>query len=336
MENIASVSIALDNFELSTDYRIKNYVKNFNRHVDFLIETTSEINEVSIGNDKEFTFTDSIYWQCEASILENLDDVTDNEVLSKLDDLEDRLYSKLISSLGKFYRNGDRSWIDKMLDMTIQNTLLGLKFEHFSASNQYRNPWTEATDILLDNKLIYTFSDDVDHLKDLGLKISDKDSSEIARKLVGVAGKGHKKDFATGYFRDLTALRNMLYSFLESTADNSAKAIKKELIVKEIRDMGVKPDQLTDNNIQSWLIDPLKQTNRIGSNKDGYFVISTASDLIASYNSHFENFKGFYRTLDRHKRLAEKFEVPIEILDRHNEFVREQNLNAEDSKESLL
>ncbi|PWS33320.1 hypothetical protein [Pedobacter paludis] len=336
MENIASVSNALDNFELSTDYRVKNYVKNFNSHVDFLIETTSEINKASIAKDKKFTFTDAIYWQCEASILENLDDVTDSEVLGKLDDLEDKLYSKLISSLGKFYRNGDRSWIDKMLDMTIQNTLLGLKFEYFSASNRYRNPWTEATDILLDNRLIYTFSDDVDHLKDLGLKISDKDSNEIARKLVGVAGKGNKKDFATGYFRDLTALRNMLYNFLESIADNSAKAIKKELIVKEIRDMGVKPEQLTDNNIQSWLIDPLKQTNRIGSNKDGYFVINTGSDLIASYNSHFENFKGFYRTLERHKRLAEKFDVPIEKLDRHHKFVGDQNLNAEDPEDSLF
>ncbi|MFD1257103.1 hypothetical protein ACFQ3S_09870 [Mucilaginibacter terrae] len=325
MENITSINKSLDNFEFSESYRGKAFVKNFNSHVDSLMETCSSLYDLPVIEDPNFNFTNLIYWQFEALILEKLDDVIEQDVLNALDNLEDKLYSTLIKNLGQFYRNGNTNWINKMLDMTINNIVLAAKYEYFSQRDHFKNPWIDAMGILIDNKLIYTFSDDVTELKGLGLKINQKESQLVSDKLIGVAGKGHKKDFATGYFRDLTALRNMLYNILDSQNNNSSNPLKREKIVDEIRTMGIKESELSDNNIQSWLINPLKRSNRIGSNKDGYFVIKNSDDLIISYNSHFENFKGFYRTLERHKRLAKQYDIPEAILNKHNSFIQDLN-----------
>ncbi len=323
MENIILINKSLDNFEFSESYRAKAYVRNFNSHMDSLMETCSVLHALPINEDQKFKFTNSVYWECEALVLEKLDDVTDQSIIDALANLEDRLYSTLIDNLGTFYRNGNVSWINKMLDMTINNILLGVKFEYFSQSKNYQNPWTDAIDILLENHLIYTFSDDVYELKDLGLKIDSKESTLVSDKLIGVAGKGYKKEFATGYFRDLTALRNTLYNLLESGSNNSSNPLKREKIVEEVRSLGITDNELTDSNIQNWLINPLKRSNRIGSNKDGYFAIKDAQDLLTSYNSHLENFMGFYRTLERHKRLGQQFNVSEELLDKHVRFLKD-------------
>ena len=323
MENIKSIEKSLASFEFAEDYRTKAYVRNFNSHVDLLMETCLNLNGRLAEQNIPENFTNSLYWSCEALILEKLDDVRDQTILKELDNLEDLLYSTLIKNLGPFYKNGNTTWINKMLDMTVSNVVLDAKFEYFSEGNLHRNPWSETTDILFKNKLIYTFSDDINQLKDLGLQIDRQESELVSDKLVGVAGKGYKKNFATGYFRDLTALRNTLFDILESRNHNHSNPIKREKIVEEIRAMNIKDKELSDSNIYNWLINPLKRSNRLGSNKDGYFVINSAQDLIESYNSHWENFKGYYRTLERHKKLAQQYQAPEDKLNKHNKFLSE-------------
>jgi len=310
----------LRNIVLTDNYRSKEYVKNFSYHVDGLIETCSELIEYSFTEHENFRLTESVYWGCESIILEKLDDLTDKDFLDRLNNIEDHLYSVLNKQIKSTSKSNDQYFIGRMIDLTISNVLLFLKFEMFSQGKKYRNPWISAKNILLENNLAYTFSEDIDRLKHVGLKINKNESELINRNLVGVVGKGNRQNFATGVYRDLTGLRNILFETLDEDNNISSNPIKKDEIINFFRSLGLKSEEFSDNNIKSWIIDPLKRTNRIGSNNDGYFVIRTAEDLLTSYNRHLESFKGYYSTLENHKKLAEKFEIPVELLNIHNTF----------------
>lgn len=320
MTTIQEIESSVHQLSLTENYRPKGYVKNFNQHVDDLITTCVNLTGDNFDEDKNFHFTDSVYWSCEAIILEKLDDIDDNSFLNALDNLEDQLYSTLKRKIKTIKSYTDQSLINKMLDLTVNNILLSLKFDKFSDASLFENPWMETTKILLENGLIYTFSNDINSLKDLGLKINENESELIKKNLVGVVGKGNQDKFATGYFRDLAYLRNLLYDLLESENHTSSKPIKADSIIDQIRQVGIGSKELSDNNIRSWIITPLKKSNRLGSNNEGFFIIKTEEDLIASYERHLESFKGFYRTLENHKRLADKFNISSDRLDKHNYF----------------
>jgi len=310
---LESTKSSFQNINLAQNYRYKGYEKNFNEHINLLVETSHTLNNSSIFSGTEFKVTNSLYWKTEAYILEQLDDVDDNEeVLDELDNMEDYLHEQIKVKLGKFYDNS--SILKKMIDISVHNTLLSLKFDLFSRADEFKNPWECAKNILFQNSLIHTFSDEIADFKSFGLKLSEKESSISKANYIGILGKGYNRKFATGYIRDFIALRETLYQDLDDNLHTSSKPIKTESIIKKIRDFGISKDDLSDNQIKSFLIWPLKFSNRLGSNKEGYFVIKDYGDLSESYRSHFENFKGFYRTLERHRKLSKTMEnVPIEL-----------------------
>lgn len=312
----------IDNINLTENYRDKAFTRNFNFHLDSLIQTSIELTgeDNSVFKSSNIKMTNSLYWQTEASILEELDDVTDDFVLDELDNLEDLLRDKIISSLGKNY---DKSSIqNKMIDVSVHNVLMSVKYNYFSKSPSFLNPWEFSKNILFDNSILHTFTNNVEELFGFGLKLNDKESLITKYNRIGILGKGNKKDYATGYVRDLMSLRNTLFNLLETEGYNSSKPIKITKICEKIRHLGIDATELSDSNIKNWLVGALKRSNKLGSCREGYFVINDCLDLQVSYESHLENLKGYYRTLEKHKKISEKFSCSDFDFDEHNDFLK--------------
>lgn len=317
LENTKS---SFENINLAENYRNKGYERNFSEHINSLVETSFTLNSGSIFSGNDFKLTNDLYWRTEGYILDQLDDISnDDPLLDELDNIEDYLQETIKSKLGKFYDNS--FMLRKMIDISVHNFLTNLKFEHFTRADEFKNPWDSAKNILFENNLIHTFSDEITDFKSYGLKLNDKESSISKASFIGILGKGYQRNFATGYVRDLVALREALYQDLEDKSHTSSKPIKAEQIIDKIRHFGIQTDELSDSQIRSFIIWPLKYNNRLGSNKEGYFVIKDYGDLHISYTSHFENFKGFYRTLERHRKLSKTMEEVAE-LNQHIEFMK--------------
>ena len=288
---IENTKESISGLHLTDSYRSKLYTKNFNSHLDSLIQTSIDLmaNENNVFKRNNITITNSLYWQAEAYILENLDDVEEEDVLGELDDLEDILYNKIIKSLGKNYDKS--SMLNRMIDLSVHNVLMYTKFHFFSKNKGYNNPWDFAKNMLFDNSVIHTFSDNIEEFYDYGLKLNDKESEITKYNRIGILGKGNRKDYTTGYVRDLVSIRNTLYNILEEEGYNSSKPIKINNIFEKVRSLGINENELSDSNIKNWLISPLKRNNKVGSCREGYFVINSCKDLEVSYISHLENFK---------------------------------------------
>ena len=318
---------SFENVNLAENYRNKGYERNFSDHINLLVETSFTLNSSSVFSGNDFKLTNDLYWRTEGYILDQLDDIpNDDPILDELDNIEDYLQETIKSKLGRFY--DDSFMLRKMIDISVHNYLNNLKFENFTRADEFKNPWESAKNILLENHLIHTFSDEINDFKSYGLKLNDRESSIIKASFIGILGKGYQRNYATGYIRDLVALREALYQDLDDNSHTSSKPIKAEQIIDKIRFLGIQPDELSDSQIRSFIIWPLKYNNRLGSNKEGYFIIKNYGDLRISYTSHFENFKGYYRTLERHRKLSKTMEELPE-LKQHIEFMQRciQHLN---------
>lgn len=304
---ISNIKAEIDALELTEDYRSKVFAKNFNSHLNSLVDTSVLLSgdNHSVFSSKDIEITNSFYWQTEAFVLEKLDDVNDEQIINELDDLENILYDKIISLLGRNYDKS--STLNKMIDNTVQKTLLSIKFNYFSKNDDFINPWIDAKKILFENSVIHDFYTDIEEFVSLGFN-NNRNESELTRyKKIGVLGKGNRDKFNFGTVRDLIGLRNTVIDLLEEKSSDGKNPIKTEILISELRRMGINENELTDSNIINWLISPLKRSNKIGSCKEGYFLMSTCSDVIISYKSHLENLKGYYNTLENHRKLAHQF-----------------------------
>lgn len=323
MNNI--LSNARENFEkitLTDNYRSKRFTKNFDRHLSVLIDTTIQLaDENSVLTNKHIEFTDKMYWESQGYILEKLDTLNDPEILNEFDNLEDILYERIKFSLGTAYNNSEA--LNLMIDNSVHDTLLALKFNFFDNKDDYFNPWEDAKNILVNDEVLYTFSTDTEKLNSLGFSITNNDSVDIADKRINIIGKGSRNGYNYGFVRDLLGLRNTVIQILDENNSYGSTATTADEIIVKLRRMGIRSNELTDQNIKSWLIAPLKRSNRIGSDKEGYFILNTCHDVKISYYSHFENFKGYFRTLERHRMLALKFGCEDPYFSSHLDFLKQ-------------
>lgn len=320
MDIIAAAREEIETLNLTDTYRNKQFTKNFDKHISSLVDTTVKLagERETVLSNTNFAITDQAYWDMEAYVLEKLDDVNNPNDLQALNNLEDFLYSKVIESLGNSFDNSSR--LKLMIDNSVHDFLLSVKFKLFSNANEFFNPWEDAKNILLDNQVLFTFSTDKDKLNALGFNVRSDDSESIADKKINLVAKGRRSDYTYGYVRDLLALRNTVIEILDEYNSNDGNAMKTEEIIRRLRRMNLHETELSDSNIKNWLISPLKRYNRIGSHKEGYFLLKNCNDVAASYDSHFENFKGFFRTLENHRRLAAKFGCEDQRFEQHLHF----------------
>lgn len=307
---------------LTDSYRGKGYKRHFDQHLNSLLNTSVEItqdyNRESILDRKDISINDALYWEVENYILETLDD-TSPEVDDELFKLEDTLKSKIINSLGNLYDRSDVP-LRLMIDNTVQDTLLSFKFELFSEKDRYQNPWDPAKKILFEDNVLYMFSSSSYKLKELGFNVKDsnKNESELLKdKKINIVAKGKKKGYAYDYVRDLLALRNIVFNIIKDKSQSGEKSIKSKNIIDEVRKLGILTSELTDSQIRNWLITPLKRSSKIGSYKEGFFALDTCQDVVKSYNYHLENLKGYFRTLENHRRIAGKFGCDNDDFFRH-------------------
>jgi hypothetical protein len=312
----------LDEVHLTKDYRVKQYRNYFRKHLNSLFDISNIIvdNEESIFSQPSLVLTDRIYYQTEGFVLENIDDLDDEAIDRDLDNLRDFLYHKIKVELGRYY---DKTSIEllKMIDRTVHSAVLSVRYNFFSRSNEFINPWISENNIFTENKVLHIFSTDREEIIDF-IDDDSNESVEISEKKIWILAKGQRSDTTYGYIRDLLGLRNTVLSILDEHASSYRNPLKTELIIGKLRQMGIPSEEYSDSNIKNWLITPLKRGNRIGSSKDGYFMLNTCDDIAFSYSSHLENLKGYFRTLESHRRLAEKKGCLVQHnLNEHIEFL---------------
>jgi hypothetical protein len=317
---------------LTDSYLKKQYKNNFGFHLNGLLELCLALNNDSsfVLRQPGFKMSESFYYEIEGYILERLDDISE-DLLDELDVIEDGVKNKIIDDLGTFY-NGD-SELDAIINYSVDGFILATKFELMSRASSFHNPWNPSKAVLLHNKFIHKFSTDMSYIADMGspiTRVSQDGESEVLKNThIGLVAKGRKDGFSTALYRDLFGLRNTLLDVMSEIAPNSERPANAHAIVRTLRQMGLSETDFSDSNIRSWLLYPLKRMSKIGSNKEGYFLLESCVDIHASYVSHLENFKGFLRTLESHRDLG-RIRNCSANLDMHRQILR-QFLDSENS-----
>ena len=287
-------------FSLSNNYRNRSFTNDFNNHINSIFDCEYELgkNPDLISHDN-FKFTNRRYSEAQENILAELDDI-DEATEAYLSILEDDLYLKIEKELGRFYDNSDE--IGLIIDNTVQCSILSLRFQYFKRSNEFINPWEDSYRILTEKNYLFKPIFDADEFNEIKkLKRTSKKSDIIKDTEIYVAVKGKNSHLNYCSFKDLIHLRKVLFDIIEEKVGDSNTPVKYEIILKLFDQMN---SGLSDAEIKSKLLFPLKAISKIGSCKEGYFVLRNCEDIERSYKSHFNRWKGYYRTLEAHRLAA--------------------------------
>lgn len=310
MENL----LTFDDITLTDSYRASSYKNNLSDHIFSVLDYANENSNSVVFNNPNLKFSKALYWSSltlfyEKNPIVQSDEQKENERL-----LEQKLYTVLIDSLGKFFDPNDKLLLET-LDFTVSNYV---DYHNYKEKLDTLNPWSLTNDILINDHLLYSFTDYRDDYK-----ILNKKESELSKYLtIGVLGKGHRNDYAHSYIKDIYGLRALFINLLDDLNHNCYHPIKINQIIKKFRDLNISKEDLSDSNIKNWIVKPLKRSIKIGSNKNGYFLIKTEEDLHESYVSHFNNFKGFFKTLDKHQRISKSFKELENDFNLHREILK--------------
>lgn len=303
--------------ELTESYQKLSYKNHINDHITTVLDFAAEFSDSDVLKDSNLKFSKRLYWECIDSIYQKNPIILDEEGKEKNRKIKQDLYKTIINKLGIYFNIKDTVLIET-IDFTISNYMDNLNYDEVLGTN---NPWSITNSILMDNNLLYSFTDNKDEYKHLLKK--NKKESELSKTLtIGVVAKGHRKDYVQSYIKDIFALRNLLMNLLDEKNHDRTNPLKITDIIQNFRDLQIPEDQISDYNIKSWIVKPLKRFTKLGSNKDGYFIIRNEEDLYESYKSHYNNFTGFYKTLERHKRFASTFEAVNNNFDKHNDLFK--------------
>lgn len=299
---------------LTENYQKLSYKNHINDHITAVLDFAAEGTDATILKDNHLKFSKNLYWECIDSIYQKSQIIITDEDKVYNRKLKQNLYKDIINKLGGYFDYKDEVLIET-IDFTVSNYIDNEIYKDILGTN---NPWSFSNNILMTNNLLYSFTDNTDDYKHLLRK--NRKESELTRNLtIGVVAKGHRKDYIQSYIKDIFALRNLLINLLDEKNHDRTNPLKISDIIKSFRELNVLEDDLTDNNIKSWIVRPLKKFTKLGSNKDGYFIIRNEEDLFESYKSHFNNFKGFYKTLERHKMFALTSKFDFNDFDKHND-----------------
>lgn len=317
MENSNS---AYQHVILTESYQGLSYKNNLNDHIVSVLDYASDNVDTKVLRSKDLKFSKQLYWECLDTIYQKNPIEIDKVTKEQNKRLKNQMYRSIITNLGEFFRIEDELLVET-IDFTISNYMDNCKYGSLLGAN---NPFLFSNNIFIDNKLLYTFTDNKDEYSHL-FKINKKES-EVSKDLtIGVLGKGHRKGYSHAYIKDIYALRNLLLNLLDEQNHDSRKPLKINDLFKNFRDLGISDAELTNSNIKNWIVQPLKRFTKLGSNKDGYFLIRTEEDLYESYKSHHTNYLGFYKTLQRHKKFAETLAYENHDFNKHNDLFIDKN-----------
>lgn len=303
----------IENIVLTDSYKGLSYRNNLNDHITSVLDIAYEKTNSSILRDKELRFSKTLYWECLDAIYDNTQLNIDEQRKQELNDIKTQLYSNFIKDHRNIFNVRDKHLMET-LDFTISNYIDYIKY--YEVEN-FSSPWEISSNILLNDQLLYSFTDDPDDYKEL-LKRNKKESELSKNLTIGILAKGNRVDYTQSYVKDIYALRNLLLNLLEEGNHDRNSPLTAKQIIKMFRRLEIKDLDLSDYHIKKWIIEPLKKFTKLGSNKTGYFIILDEEDLYESYKSHFNNYKGFYKTLERHKNFAKYLNCTDKNFDEHN------------------
>ena len=291
-----------DDIELSTTYRGSSYKTMLGDHLTSVLDLVFDEVDENQTVDKNFKFSTRLYWECIEQIHDKNFNTISEEIEDKLSTQKLVLYKKILSKLGIYFREDD-VLLSRSIDFTVNNYFENIIFTEVLPEI---NPWKYCDKIFTESHLLYSFSDNKDEYK--GMLRQNYKESELSKELtIGVLRKGARSEFGIGYIKDNFAIRKLFLDILDEKNHNSKKPIKIIDIFELFRiDLGISVEDLSDNNISNWILKPLKKITKVGSNKEGYFIIRDEDDLYRSYWSHYKNYLGFYDTLERHRKYSEK------------------------------
>lgn len=311
--NISSRTLS---FRLSENYRDnRSFPNHFNEHVNLVFMYESMLsNGANQAKSNQFVFSKRRYAEAETAILSELDTINSEDDELLFDDLEDQLYAKVESDLGQYFDRNQETLA--LIDHTVHSVLKKIRFQFFDAHQDFLNPWEGEAAILYDSNYLFkpifdeTEFDEIKKLKRGARKSEVHDNTEIY-----VAVKAKTKHFSYGSFKDFIRLRLIFLDFLSDKMGSSRTPVSFAELANEFMKMD---SSITENEIKSKIIYPLKSMSKIGSCKEGYFLLETAEDIEKSYRSHFQRWKGYYRTLEAHRMAAKRLDSDyLNIFDAH-------------------
>ncbi|WP_310556085.1 hypothetical protein [Flavobacterium sp.] len=311
-------SFRFEDVILTDSYRTSSFKNNLNDHIVSVLDFAAENTNSTVFKDQSLKFSKSLYWECLSVIYEKNPIVIEDSLKEANRILEQNLYIDVIKKLGDFFDPNDELLLET-IDFTISNYIDNLNYKKVLETN----PWSFTNDILMNDNLLYSFTDNLDEYKNL-LNNNKKESESSKYLTIGVLGKGSRKDYSQSSIKDIYALRTLFLNLLDEKNHNCENPIKINDIIKKFRDLGISKDDLSDSNIKYWIVKPLKEKVKIGSNKNGYFIIRNENDLFESYLSHYNNFIGFYKTLERHKKQSSLFTEFDNQFNMHDGFLKDE------------
>lgn len=301
------------NLELRDDYKSKAYNRGFNDHLSSLFICESEILQSGdhLISDK-LSFNKTRYYEAEATILEKLDDIDSNDE-SLFSNLEDQLYTKIEGELGAFKDSSEQ--IEMIIDHTVQSLLLSARFNCFESARYHRNPWNSAANILFESNYLFKPIFDSDEFSEVKrLKKHRGLSQDMVESEIYVAAKARSNSITFGSFKDYVKLRSQILNYLDEKAGQLNIPVKFEDLFSDLQSMNL---DLSVGEVKSKIIYPLKSFGKIGSCKEGYFMLRTCDDFARSYESHLNRWYGYFRTLEAHKWAAEKYDSSCYDFSQH-------------------
>lgn len=176
-----------------------------------------------------------------------------------------------------------------------------LVYEHMYPRSLY-NPWSPLL-LVFKKGLMVNPTNDPYLLKQLEGKTRTKSKLQSPLQFLVHGAKDRPGKLAVGEQYHLQVL------LLNMLQDNDASVEKPIPIKKMVTFLKRKGYDFKYDHVQIHLTTPLKKTGLVGSSSDGFFLIRTPEDLIASFCFHFHKDLSISHILSKYRRLAPRFGV---------------------------
>ncbi|MCV9931803.1 hypothetical protein OIU80_05860 [Flavobacterium sp. LS1R47] len=299
----------INNIKLKDNYKTRLFKDKINDHISnvFYLASTYDENIKDLFS-KEFRIL-NYHYSCDL-IKENSSEYTEyvSSHTDFINELEINLFNNIKSLLGKNFSYEDKNLLT-LIDTTIENYSENYVYQNIQKLNNNNNinPFQSSANILIEDQLLFDFCEFNEEYSEFK-KIKKNESQLIANKNISILTKCNNENFNYSEVRDTFYYKELILNELDSKKRNSSNPIKLTDIFDYFRELGVPKEELSNSNILNWIVKPLKRYSKLGSNKEGYFIILDENDLQESYISHLSRYNGYFNTLERHRLFFSRLE----------------------------
>ncbi len=293
----------IDNLILSSKLNKLEYSDEFYLHLNALLRF-----HLAIPNQhyRSFQFTERNYLGLEQFILENSELLEQDQEAQDIDwnlidDAKDMLRTKIRTLVGY---EATSEYLNPFIVSTIDSFEFWLIYS-FMHPGSFFNPWIPTCNILQKGYIYFT-SDDADKLTEYQKDIY-KNVKSSSRGNLGLVTRSRDEKKFSGFIVDNRHDSQILvndYLTTHASGREHAKSLGEIQTFLQSQDRDI-----AKNDMRTNILLPLKRAGLIGSYSRGYFYIATSEDLIQTYESHLEKFRGLKKTLEVYEKRAKAFGI---------------------------